>query len=171
MQAQVEGRSLVPLLRNPNAPWPDRVLFTHVGRWERGQAAQAKYRDCSVRNSRWQLVCVSKAGEKQWQLFDVKADPGEKNDVAASASRRRQGTRRRLRQVVGLGAAAARERERRRAEGQPVQGALLEAVWQRRRASRGGPAFSRTVGGRSSASLCKRADCRWWSNAGPTASK
>ena len=84
VRAQVEGRSLVPLLRNPNALWPDRVLFTHVGRWEHGQVAQAKYRNCSVRNSRWQLVCVSKFGEKQWKLFDVKADPGEKNDVAAS---------------------------------------------------------------------------------------
>ena len=29
------------------------------------------------------MVCVSKAGDKQWQLFDVKADPGEKTDVAA----------------------------------------------------------------------------------------
>jgi arylsulfatase A-like enzyme len=83
VQAQVEGRSLVPLLQNPAAPWPDRVLFTHIGRWERGQAAQSKYRNCSVRNSRWHLVCVSKSGDKQWQLFDVKADPGEKNDVAA----------------------------------------------------------------------------------------
>jgi arylsulfatase len=83
MQAQVEGRSLVPLLRNPSAPWPDRVLFTHVGRWERGEAAQAKYRNCSVRSTRWQMVCVSNSGEKQWQLFDVKADPGEKHDVAA----------------------------------------------------------------------------------------
>ena len=84
VRAQVEGRSLVPLLRNANAPWPDRVLFTHLGRWERGQAAQSKYRGCSVRNSRWHMVCVSKAGDKQWQLFDVKADPGEKNDVAAA---------------------------------------------------------------------------------------
>ena len=129
MQAQVEGRSLVPLLRNPDATWPDRVLFTHVGRWERGQAAQAKYRDCSVRTSRWQMVCVSKAGDKQWQLFDVKADPGEKSDVAALHPDVVKRTRRRLRQVVGLGAAAACERERRRAEGQPVQGAILEAVW------------------------------------------
>jgi arylsulfatase len=84
VRAQIEGRSLVPLLRNPNAPWTDRVLFTHVGRWERGQAAQAKYRNCSVRNSRWQLVCVSKSGAKRWQLFDIKADPGEEEDVAAS---------------------------------------------------------------------------------------
>jgi len=84
VQAQVEGRSLVPLLKNPSAPWPDRVLFTHVGRWERGQAAQAKYRNCSVRNRRWHLVSVSQSGEKKWQLFDVQADPGERHDVAAS---------------------------------------------------------------------------------------
>ena len=83
VRSQVEGRSLAPLLRNPDAPWPDRLLFTHIGRWERGQVAQAKYRNCSVRNGRWHLVCVSKSGGKQWQLFDVKADPGEKNDVAA----------------------------------------------------------------------------------------
>jgi len=82
VKAQVEGRSLVPLLRKPDAPWPDRVLFTHIGRWERGQAAQAKYHNCSVRNTRWQMVCASKSGEKQWQLFDVKADPGEKTDLA-----------------------------------------------------------------------------------------
>jgi len=83
VRAQVEGRSLVPLLRNPEAPWPDRILFTHIGRWGRGQVAQAKYKNCSVRDSRWHMVCASNSGEKRWQLFDVKADPGEKNDVAA----------------------------------------------------------------------------------------
>ncbi len=84
VKAQVEGRSLVPLLRNARAPWPDRLLFTHIGRWERGQAAQSKYRNCSVRNRRWQMVCVSNSGEKQWQLFDLKTDPGEKSNVAAA---------------------------------------------------------------------------------------
>jgi arylsulfatase len=29
------------------------------------------------------LVCASPSGQKQWQLFDVKADPGEQTDVAA----------------------------------------------------------------------------------------
>ena len=42
-----------------------------------------KYRDCSVRSSRWQLVCAdNKDGKKAWQLFDIQADPGEKLDVA-----------------------------------------------------------------------------------------
>lgn len=36
-----------------------------------------------MRNSRWHLVCTSKTDEKEWQLFDVKADPGEKTDVVA----------------------------------------------------------------------------------------
>lgn len=83
VQAQVEGRSLVPLLRNPNAEWPDRLLFAHVGRWPTGKAAEAKYTRCSVRDPRWHLVCDAKTGAKQWQLFDVKADPGEEADVAA----------------------------------------------------------------------------------------
>jgi len=36
MKAQIEGRSLVSLLtakEGQNVAWPDRTLFTHVGRW------------------------------------------------------------------------------------------------------------------------------------------
>ena len=82
--AQVEGRSLVPLLENPHAPWPDRTLITHVGRWERGKASEAKYRNCSIRNARWQMVNPGASGEKHWQLFNVKTDLGETNDVSAA---------------------------------------------------------------------------------------
>ncbi len=32
----IQGRSLVPLLENPKAPWEDRQLFIHQGRWEVG---------------------------------------------------------------------------------------------------------------------------------------
>ncbi len=85
VKSQVEGRSLVPLLRNPQADWPDRTLFTHVGRWPKRTPPEAfKYKDCSVRTTRWQLVCDDKTGKKAWQLFDVKADPGERIDVAAA---------------------------------------------------------------------------------------
>jgi len=83
VRAQVEGRSLVPLLRDPAAPWPDRILFTHVGRWPKGaNPTEHKYAHCSVRSSRWHLVCDTPKGAKQWQLFDVQADPGEQTDVA-----------------------------------------------------------------------------------------
>ena len=83
VRAQVEGRSLVPLLRDPKAEWPDRILFTHVGRWPKGAPpADYKYAHCSVRSTQWHLVCDTKDNSKKWQLFDVKADPGEKIDVA-----------------------------------------------------------------------------------------
>ena len=77
---QVEGRSLLPLLKDSKSDWTDRVLVTHVGRWERGKAAAAKYSACSIRNSRFTLVNASRQGEK-WELFDLKADPGEKTNV------------------------------------------------------------------------------------------
>ena len=83
VRKQVEGRSLLPLLKDPQAPWPDRTLVTHVGRWERGQAAESKYRHCSIRNARWQLVCDTPDGRRRWQLFDLRTDAGQKTDVAA----------------------------------------------------------------------------------------
>ncbi|RMF99934.1 MAG: arylsulfatase, partial [Planctomycetota bacterium] len=33
---KIDGRSLVPLLENPKAEWPDRCLFVHRGRWPKG---------------------------------------------------------------------------------------------------------------------------------------
>src|SRR5262249_31689365 len=48
----LDGRSLAPLLRNHDASWPDRYVFTHVGRWEKGEAASSKYARCSVRTAR-----------------------------------------------------------------------------------------------------------------------
>lgn len=83
---QIEGRTLLPLLRDPAAAWQDRTLFTHVGRWQTGHAADAKYDDCSVRTPRWHLVNVHPEGKKAWQLFDVSVDPGEKVDLAAAHS-------------------------------------------------------------------------------------
>jgi arylsulfatase len=84
VKAQVEGRSLVPLLKDPKADWADRILITHVGRWPKGAKVDAKFAQCSVRNTRWHLVAAGRAakGEQPWELFDVKADPGEKTDVA-----------------------------------------------------------------------------------------
>lgn len=79
---QVEGRSLVPLLQNPQAEWDDRVLFTHVGRWPKGaRIDDYKYAHCGVRTSRWHLVCDTN-GDKEWQLFDIRSDPGEQANVA-----------------------------------------------------------------------------------------
>lgn len=77
----LDGRSLVPLLKNPKADWPDRILFTHLGRWPTGKAAEAKYRQCSLRNSRFQMVSSKPSGEKSWELYDLVADPGQTTNV------------------------------------------------------------------------------------------
>lgn len=75
----LDGVSLVPLLENPQAAWhDDRMLFTHVGRWPVG-AEPVKYGACSVR---WQNYLLVRE-KKTWGLYDLKADPGEKNDVGA----------------------------------------------------------------------------------------
>ncbi len=73
---KLDGRSLLPLLQNPKAKWPDRFLVSHVGRWAKGaEPSKSKYKRFSVRNSRFRLV-----GGKE--LYDIKADPGETTNVA-----------------------------------------------------------------------------------------
>lgn len=74
VQRQVEGRSLVPLLHDPGAAWPDRFLVTHVGRWQPGRVAEAKFVNCSIRNSRFTLV-------NNRELYDLSNDPAETRNV------------------------------------------------------------------------------------------
>ncbi len=84
LKSQVEGRSLVPLLDDPNSPWPDRSLITHFGRWPKwADPNGSKYSMCSVRNSRWHLVSAKGTSVPKWELFDLKVDFGETTDVAA----------------------------------------------------------------------------------------
>lgn len=72
---QVEGRSLLPLLHNPAAPWADRYLFTHQGRWEKGADPHgSKHRNCAIRNARFRFV-------NNAELYDIAADPFETKNV------------------------------------------------------------------------------------------
>ena len=71
---RLQGRSLVPLLKDGKAEWPDRYLFFHKGRWKKGGADQAKYENFAVRNQRFRLV-----GRRA--LYDMQADPGQKSNV------------------------------------------------------------------------------------------
>ncbi len=83
-ETQIEGRDLTPLLANPAAPWPDRTLVTHVGRWPQGSDPNAaKYRQCSIRNSRYTLVNMDESPTPHWQLYDVLADPAQQQNLAA----------------------------------------------------------------------------------------
>lgn len=76
VQRQVEGRSLLPLLKNPRAAWADRILVTHIGRWPRGDTANSKYAGCSIRDRRFTLV-------NNRELYDLRHDAGETKNVVA----------------------------------------------------------------------------------------
>ncbi len=73
----IDGRSLIPLLEDPQATWEDRELFVHKGRWEKGDDPNgSKFADCAVRTQRWRFV-------NNKELYDISADPYEALDVAA----------------------------------------------------------------------------------------
>lgn len=77
VKKQVEGRSLLPLLKSPKAEWPERTLVHHVGRWGKGKSPEpSKYKDCAIQNSRFTLV-------NNCELFDLESDPGETTNVIA----------------------------------------------------------------------------------------
>lgn len=82
----LDGRSLVPLLKNPDAEWADRTSFIHVGRWFKAGAKDRwgqgdvtpesrKYKNFAVRTERWRLV-------NQEELYDIRKDPGQTSNVA-----------------------------------------------------------------------------------------
>jgi len=74
---EIDGRSLLPLLEKPDGEWPDRNLFVHKGRWEKGaDPNKSKLKSCAVRSQRWRFV-------DNRILYDISADPYEKKDVAA----------------------------------------------------------------------------------------
>ncbi len=70
--AGLEGRSLRPLLDNPNASW-EHPAFTQVQR--------NGFPGHSVRTERWRYVEWDR-GAKGRQLFDYTADPEEQNNLA-----------------------------------------------------------------------------------------
>lgn len=72
---EIDGRSLLPLLEDANAEWPDRELFTHQGRWAKGSDPNdSKFKNCAVRTKRWRLV-------NNQELYDISADPYETTNV------------------------------------------------------------------------------------------
>ncbi len=77
VKKQIEGVSILPLLKNPTNMW-DRTLMLehHVGRWPLGQAAASEYRNCSIQDAAFELV-------ENNELYDLKADPGENKNAIA----------------------------------------------------------------------------------------
>jgi arylsulfatase len=81
LSKQIEGRSLLPLLKNPKAEWANREFITHVGRWATGKASESQYVKSSIRDERWSLVFEK---GQPGELYDLRNDPGEKTNLAAS---------------------------------------------------------------------------------------
>ena len=74
-EGQVEGRSLVPLLKDPKAKWKDRYFFTQVARWKTGsEPTDHMWKRFAVRNQRFRLVDNS--------LYDMNKDPRQTEDIA-----------------------------------------------------------------------------------------
>ncbi|MDB5323834.1 MAG: arylsulfatase family protein [Phycisphaerales bacterium] len=80
--AKLEGHSLLPLLKNSASPWPERTLVTHVGRWPKGKAADAKFTQCSIRRGNYNMVRTS--NDKPWELYNLNSDPGETHTLTIS---------------------------------------------------------------------------------------
>ncbi len=88
LQKQIEGRSLKPLLEDPQSPWADRFFFTHVGRWDvkidpRETPELPKHSKCSIRWKSWTLVSMVKDGPAKWELYNLADDPAESLNVAS----------------------------------------------------------------------------------------
>ncbi len=76
----IDGKSLVPLLEDPGAEWPDRNLFFHIGRWSGKTGPDGSKHDTkagfAVRNARYRLV-------NNEELYDILSDPGETQNLYA----------------------------------------------------------------------------------------
>jgi len=70
----LDGRSLVPLLRQSGQPWEERAWVLHS---QNGYETPVKWTSSVVLTQRWRLV-------NGRELYDIQADPSQKNDVAAN---------------------------------------------------------------------------------------
>lgn len=83
------GLSLLPLLDDAEADWPERTRFFHRGRWGPGRISEGRTREESkyfrgaVRTERWRIVFDLVDGQRTTHLADVQVDPGETTNLAA----------------------------------------------------------------------------------------
>ena len=71
----IEGKSLVPLIENADADFPDRMIVVHRSRWPNGKADEYKYNMFAVQSDRYRMVNKN-------ELYDHINDPGETQNIA-----------------------------------------------------------------------------------------
>ncbi|QDU37735.1 Arylsulfatase [Maioricimonas rarisocia] len=73
----LDGRSLAPLLMDaPGVDWPDRILLTF-----RTRGGQPEFLRGAARDQRYRAVLEN--AKQGWQLYDMQADPGQKQNIAS----------------------------------------------------------------------------------------
>lgn len=72
---KLDGVSLIELINNKNAEWPERSLFTHNYTGNKLQPVPG-----AIRNSKYRFVIEKKGSE----LYDMIADPDETKNIAAA---------------------------------------------------------------------------------------
>jgi arylsulfatase A-like enzyme len=83
---QIDGRSILPQLLNPEKRMAPRPLFMQIHRGSQPQ----RYHNFMVRDSMWKLVHPSGFGtqtfngEPHFQLYNLDLDPGETNNLVAT---------------------------------------------------------------------------------------
>ena len=68
---EIEGRSVVPLIRNPQDNWPFPALITHSPHWHGSNHA--------VRSDRFYYIKYNKGGE---ELYDMSNDSNQLHNLA-----------------------------------------------------------------------------------------
>jgi arylsulfatase A-like enzyme len=73
----LQGRSLMPLLKNPTAAW-DRAALTQV---TRGNVTTGRFMGYSVRTEKWRYIEWDE-GKRGLQLYNESDDPDELRNLA-----------------------------------------------------------------------------------------
>ncbi|MBV7530806.1 sulfatase [Chitinophaga sp. sic0106] len=77
---QVDGKSFVPMLRNPSQVLPERSFIWHYpDKWIPKDGPGINYRS-AIRRGNWKLIYNMRTGVKE--LYDLSTDIGEVNNVA-----------------------------------------------------------------------------------------